>query len=81
MKTKIVTYDELTEKLAYEKKRKEIDDPQKVTTLKTSVNKLKLEWQKIEQRIGIVKSILPQEKIGEKKEEEIHHLYDDIIEL
>lgn len=80
MKTKIEQYDKLTAEVEkvnkkYEKKRKEIDSTDRVNKLKTALTNLKLEVFKIDQRSGIIQTILPKKEEQEKK---LHHLYDDI---
>jgi len=80
MKTKIEYYDTLsikTQKIneEYEAKRKNIDSTDKVEKWKKSLKDLKLEVFKLDQRMGIIQTILPYK---EEQMRKLHHLYDNI---
>jgi DNA repair ATPase RecN len=81
MKTKIQEFDEITQKCeeAYAKleaKRGTLESSDKVTKIKKAINSLKVQLFKIDQRIGVIRSVIKYK--AEEVEVVQHHLYDDI---
>ncbi|CAI2384901.1 unnamed protein product [Moneuplotes crassus] len=83
MKSKIVKFDDLTQKLEiahakYEKKNKEIGSTAKIDKIKKATNRIKVEVFKVDQRIGIIQACLANKKEDNSKAKE---LYDELFEL
>ena len=83
MKVKITQFDELTQKLEeaqgkIETKKSLIMGKDKLEKIQKATKNLKLQLFKIDQRIGIIKTIIPYKEV---QEEENHHLYDDLFDL
>lgn len=83
MKDKIIHFDSLTEKWEeanhkYEIASKRLTNREGVSKAEKALRDIKLEVFKLEQRMGVIKAILPEKERGVRVD---NHLYDDLEDL
>ncbi|CAI2386963.1 unnamed protein product [Moneuplotes crassus] len=87
MKNKIAYFDELTSKWEaanekYEEASKKLTNRDQITKAEKALRDIKLQVHKLDQRIGIIKSIIPsKEKKDGNKDKSSHYLYEDLSEM
>jgi len=83
MKNKIKEFDKLTQDLEkanekYDEKSKQLNNRDGIEKAQKALKDIKLEVFKLEQRIGIIQTVIPHK---EEAKNRINHLYDDISEM